>query len=135
MYKKSRKLKLIRKYIKDGSGLWNACKSSGVDPSTLWGWRQRSKRVENYINTLLDGRVQLVEDALYKTALEGNTTAQIFFLTNRNKLRWQHKDRQDTNINIENHDHKTFVYLDSKALQEENAGNNRIKTELPAEQI
>jgi len=38
-------------------------------------------------------------------------------------------------VSIENHDHKTFVYLDSKALQEENAGNNRIKTELPAEQI
>ncbi len=31
------------------------------------------------------------------------------------------------------HNHKTFVYLDQKALEESKTGSNRIKTELPTE--
>lgn len=36
-------------------------------------------------------------------------------------------------IDQSQHISKTFVYLDKKAVEEANAGNNRIKSELPTE--
>ena len=37
-----------------------------------------------------EGRAhEMVEDALFRRALDGNTTAQIFYLTNRSPNRWQ----------------------------------------------
>ena len=35
-------------------------------------------------------RIKVVEDALFNNAVNGNTTAQIFFLCNRDPDRWQH---------------------------------------------
>ena len=85
MYKKSRILKRIRENLQSGGGLHNSCKAAGISFVTLWTWRNMHRRIDNYINRILESRVQLVEDALYKNAISGNPTAQIFFLKNRGK--------------------------------------------------
>ena len=38
-----------------------------------------------------------VENALLSSALEGNTTAQIFWLKNRRPDKWRDKQKEDTN--------------------------------------
>ena len=40
-----------------------------------------------------------VENALYKTAMEGNVTAQIFWLKNRQKEKWREKQEVQVNAN------------------------------------
>lgn len=88
MYKKSRVLHNIREGLKKGGGLVTSCNAAGIDHSTLWGWRKKWKRIDRYFDRILETRVSLVEDALYRDALKGNTTAQIFFLKNRSSKRW-----------------------------------------------
>jgi len=97
MYKKSRALKEIRQNIAQGAGVYNACKAAGVTYYALWSWRNKRPIIDRYMDKVLTQRTQLVEDALYKGALSGNTTAQIFYLKNRGK-NW--KDAYEKNENI-----------------------------------
>lgn len=63
----------------------------GIDTSTLWDWR---KKEPNISNALKKGREVVdfeVENALLKNAMEGNVTAQIFWLKNRMKNEWREK--------------------------------------------
>jgi len=83
MYRKSVILKQIRENLAKGAGVYNACEAVGIPYGTLWSWRNKYPRVDRYFAKILTQRVQLVEDALYKGALSGNTTAQIFYLKNR----------------------------------------------------
>ncbi|RLC33227.1 MAG: hypothetical protein DRZ76_04570 [Candidatus Nealsonbacteria bacterium] len=75
-------LEKVKAVLEKGATIANACYSAGISVMTLWRWRRESKQVDLFIRNLIDGRVQLVEDALYKKALEGNVAAQIFYLKN-----------------------------------------------------
>lgn len=97
--KKSRVLKKIRENLANGGGLHNSCQAAGVNFTTVWGWRKKWKRIDNYINKILEGRIQLVEDALYKSALKGNIVSQIFFLKNRAPDKWR-ADKQIENETV-----------------------------------
>lgn len=92
MRQKVKTLRKIRIAVEQGSGLWKACRAMNMSPTTLWRWRKKDRRIDNYIEAAVSGQIQAVEDALFKTALEGNTTAQIFYLTNRAGDKW--KDRR-----------------------------------------
>jgi len=73
-------LKQIREGLSKGAGIGNACSVAGITSMTLWRWRKKYKRIDRYMESLTEHRVQLVEDALYKSALKGNNVAQMFFL-------------------------------------------------------
>src|SRR3989304_852539 len=81
--------------LSKGSSLVKACKGADVDVSTFWRWRQASKELESKVETILESRIQIVEDALFANAAKGNVTAQIFFLQNRAPNRWQDKRNID----------------------------------------
>jgi transposase-like protein len=83
-----KKLRAILKSFKQGASIQAACKAAAIDTSTLWKWRKANERLDELIRNTIDSRIQVVEDALFKKALEGNTTAMIFFLTNRAPERW-----------------------------------------------
>ena len=99
MYKKRIILRSITKALKDGAGLWNACKGAGITPMTFWRWRKNNPRIDNLVNKILEGRTQLVIDALYKNALEGKIPAQIFWLKNRQIEKWREKREYNINNN------------------------------------
>ena len=80
MHKKAMILKQIRQNLELGAGVYAACKAAGIGYATLWRWRDKSERIKRYLDVILDGRNVLVEDALYKEALKGNTVALIFWL-------------------------------------------------------
>lgn len=101
MYKKQswRVIKAILKSLKAGASVNAACQAAKVSVPTLWAWRKANKRLDVLVKTIYDSRIAIVEDALYKLALEGNPTAQIFFLKNRAVDRWRDKQEIDHNGN------------------------------------
>ena len=75
----------------------------GMSDTTLY---ERFKENPKLSDTIKAGQTKAVEgitNALYLTALEGNTTAQIFFLKNRGE--WRDKQeldiKQNTTVNFE----------------------------------
>jgi hypothetical protein len=107
MLKKLKILKALRVELESGAQLLVSERRAGVkSPQTVQAWRKKSPRIDRYITACINRcenkRVVIVEDALAKAAQEGNTTAMIFFLTNRCPERWA--DRRaivnNTNNNI-----------------------------------
>ena len=85
MYKKSTILKVLRTNLTKGNGVYKACELAGIGYGTLWSWRNKWPRINRYLNRILECRTQLVEDALFNSALKGSNYAQIFWLKNRGK--------------------------------------------------
>lgn len=78
------------------NGLTNEQIASNMDivVSTLWEWRKKSPKISNALKIGKDEADIQVENALYKAALEGNTTAMIFWLKNRRSKEWRDKIQQ-----------------------------------------
>ena len=79
------------------NGLTNEQIASNMDivVSTLWEWRKKSPKISNALKIGKDEADIQVENALYKAALEGNTTAMIFWLKNRKSKEWRDKIKQE----------------------------------------
>lgn len=79
------------------NGLTNEQIASNMDivVSTLWEWRKKSPKISNALKIGKDEADIQVENALYKAALEGNTTAMIFWLKNRRSKEWRDKIKQE----------------------------------------
>lgn len=79
------------------NGLTNEQIASNMDivVSTLWEWRKKSPKISNALKIGKDEADIQVENALYKAALEGNTTAMIFWLKNRRFKEWRDKIQQE----------------------------------------
>lgn len=79
------------------NGLTNEQIASNMDISTvtLWEWRKKSTKISNALKIGKDEADIQVENALYKAALEGNTTAMIFWLKNRRSKEWRDKIQQE----------------------------------------
>lgn len=58
---------------------------------TFWRWRRANKRLAELCLQVTESRVTIVEDALFKSAIDPvnpSVTAQMFFLTRRAGDRW-----------------------------------------------
>ena len=85
------KLILLEGWARDGLTYEQIAHNMGIGLTTLKEWRQKDATISS---TLKRGREVVdyeVENALLKSALEGNTTAQIFWLKNRKKEQWREK--------------------------------------------
>lgn len=64
---------------------------------------RRKRELAKFDNALKRGRakaIAAVTNALYTSALDGNTTAQIFFLKNRDSGSWMDKAEVNHNLNL-----------------------------------
>lgn len=80
---------LVKKYASQGMTLKQIAESLGVSDRTL---KSRKAEDEELQNAWLEGRakgIQVVVNALFKKAKEGNVVAQIFYL--KNMAGWQDK--------------------------------------------
>ena len=71
-----------------------------ISRRTIYNWRKKSKVIDQAINLGKSHTDTLVENSLLQQALQGNVTAQIFWLKNRKPTVW--RDRQETNVNLKN---------------------------------
>lgn len=75
--------------VEDGNTIVSICEAIGIDPSTYRHHRRHDPDFAERVDEAKAFRNTLVEDALYMTALTGNTTAQIFWLCNRSPEEWK----------------------------------------------
>lgn len=90
-------------WARDGLTQEQIAHNMGIGLTTLKEWRKKEPTIET---TLKKGREVVdfeVENALLKNALEGNVTAQIFWLKNRKKDQWREKiESNDDEKEIQN---------------------------------
>ena len=92
MYKKREKIHIVIREIKENAKkLRYALKPAEISRATWYLWEVANPRLkrlrvaaQRYCD---DDRVEMVEDALFKNAMEGNLGAQCFFL--KNKSNWK----------------------------------------------
>lgn len=91
------KLILLEGWARDGLTFEQISHNMGIDVTTLREWRKKEPIIST---TLKKGREIVdyeVENALLKNALDGNVTAQIFWLKNRRKMQWRDKVEYEAN--------------------------------------
>ena len=89
----------VRRLAAQGLSQKQISRSLGVSWNTLNRNRKRSKDFNAAYEQGVAEGLSNVTNSLYEQALEGNTTASIFFLKNRDENRW--RDRVETT-----HDHQ-----------------------------
>lgn len=91
------KLVLLQGWARTGLTNEQIANNIGIDVATLYRWKKDNDKI---CNALKEGREVTdfqVENALYQNALNGNVTAQIFWLKNRKKNEWREKIELPTN--------------------------------------
>ena len=85
------RLELLEGWCRRGYTEEQISESMGISVVTLYLWKKRSEKIRNALKTGKDVADTQVENALYKNAIEGNITAQIFWLKNRRPDLWRDK--------------------------------------------
>lgn len=95
------KLTLVEGWARDGFTNEQIAEKLGINPDTLY---QYQKKYPEFSETLKRGKEIVdyqVENALLKNALDGNVTAQIYWLNNRKPKQWKNKRESIENNNDE----------------------------------
>lgn len=94
------KLILVEGWARDGLTDEQIAKNLGISKDTFY---QYKKRYSDFSDSLKRGKEIVdyeVENALLKNALNGNITAQIYWLNNRKPKRWKNKRNEEENNTI-----------------------------------
>lgn len=85
------KLTLLEGWARDGLTDEQIANNIGISRSTLFEWRKNNQDISNALKKGKEVVDYEVENALLQNALNGNITAQIFWLKNRKKAQWRDK--------------------------------------------
>lgn len=94
------KLTLLEGWARNGLTYVQIAKNMGIGETTLKEWRKKEPAIND---AMKKGREVVdfeVENALYKNAINGNVTAQIFWLKNRRPKEWREKIEISDNTQI-----------------------------------
>tara|TARA_R110002020_G_scaffold323100_6_gene538880 strand:+ start:1307 stop:1801 length:495 start_codon:yes stop_codon:yes gene_type:complete len=95
------KRKEYLQHLRNGMGRKQAARASGVGIRTVQRYVNQNPDWESERDEAESEAIELVENALFNTAVEGNVSAGIFFLTNRSPDRWTDKRRPNINLNAQ----------------------------------
>ena len=101
------KLQLLEEWSTQGLYIKDIAAKMGISVSTVYDWMNKNPKIAAAIKKGRDKSIDMVENALFKSAISGNVTAMIFYLKNRAPERY--KDRVDNNINTDNMDIKLKI--------------------------
>ena len=90
------KLILLEGWARDGLTYEQISNNMGIDVTTLRDWRKKNSTISTILKKGREVVDFEVENALLKNALEGNVTAQIFWLKNRKQREWREKIEYST---------------------------------------
>lgn len=82
---------LLEGWARDGLTNEQIANNIGINPKTLYEWKNKESKISNILKKGREVVDFEVENALLKNALDGNVTAQIFWLKNRKKNEWREK--------------------------------------------
>lgn len=101
------KLQLLEEWSTQGLYIKDIAAMMGVCVTTVYDWMNKNPEIAAAIKKGRDKSIDMVENALFQSAINGNVTAMIFYLKNRAPERY--KDRVDNNINTNNMDIKLKI--------------------------
>ena len=84
-------LLLLEGWARDGLTDEQIAHNMGIVTSNLYDWKKKYSEISEALKKGKEVVDIEVENALLKSALEGNITAQIFWLKNRKPNRWREK--------------------------------------------
>ena len=87
-------LLLLGGWARDGLTDEKIADKIGISPSTLYDWKAKYSEISEALKKGREVVDYAVENALLEAALDGNTTAQIFWLKNRRPDKWRDKPRE-----------------------------------------
>ena len=94
---------LLEGWARSGLTEEQIASNMGIDRTTLYRWKNKECNIYNALKRNKDIVDFEVENALLKNAMEGNVTAQIFWLKNRKKDQWREKiENNDEEKEIQN---------------------------------
>lgn len=91
------KLTLLEGWARAGLIDEQIANNMGIATSTYYDWKNKYPEFAEALKKNKDIVDYEVENALLKNALDGNVTAQIFWLKNRKKNEWRDKVEYETN--------------------------------------
>ena len=101
------KLQLLEEWSTQGLYIKDIAAKMGISVTTVYDWMNKNPDIAAAIKKGRDKSIDMVENALFKSAINGNVTAMIFYLKNRAPERY--KDRVDNNINTDIKDIKLKI--------------------------
>jgi hypothetical protein len=93
---KGENLLLLEGWARDGLTDEQIAKNMGISVKTLYRWQEQYSQICQSLKKGKEVVDYQVENALLSSALEGNTTAQIFWLKNRRPDKWRDKQKEET---------------------------------------
>ena len=91
------KLILLEGWARDGLSLEQIAKNIGINECTIYDWKKKEVKISEALKKGKEVVDFEVENALYKSAMEGNVTAQIYWLKCRKKEKWGEKEVPNNN--------------------------------------
>lgn len=88
---------LLEGWARSGLTDQQIANNMGIHVSTLYDYKNKSTEIRDALKKNKDIVDYEVENALLKNALNGNVTAQIFWLKNRKKFEWREKVETSAN--------------------------------------
>ena len=82
-------LKLLEGWARDGLTDEDIARNMRIAVSTLYDWKNKYSEISEALKKGKEVVDYQVENAMLKSALEGNTVAQIFWLKNRRPDKWR----------------------------------------------
>jgi len=104
-------LTLIRGWARDGLSNEQIAKNMGIAAKTLYVWIPKHSKICEALKKGKEVADYEVENALFASAMSGNTTAQIFWLKNRCPDKWRDRSEVKSDINSIIEEHAVHLYL------------------------
>lgn len=87
---------LIEGWARDGLTDEQIAHNMGISAVTLYDWKKKFPKISKALKKTKEIVDRQVENALFKKACEGDTTAMIFWLKNRRPNDW--RDKRETQL-------------------------------------
>ena len=87
-------LLLLQGWARDGLTDEQIAHNMGISTTTLYEWKKKYSEIADTLKKTKEVVDRQVENALFKKAIEGDTTAMIFWLKNRRPNDW--RDKRET---------------------------------------
>lgn len=107
----------IEGWARDGLTDEQIARNIGINPATLYEWKKKYPEISKSLKRSKDVADRQVENALFENAINGNITAQIFWLKNRKPDKWRDKQEYEDRTAIEKLDEILKGLNDNAAKQ------------------
>jgi len=111
--------KAIIEMLEQGHFISYTCEKLGIARDTFYRWLAQDPKFKEDVETAQLSRIKIVEDSLYKKAVEGNPTCIIFFLVNQAPHKWRNIQKVDTSITTKDFQIEIVRVRDDKEKREQ----------------